>query len=104
GVWSYAMRRAGWRDDRHGWTASLPCQPFSQAGKGDGFDDERHLWPAFDHLRRECKPRVIFGEQVASKDGLAWLDLVQADLEATGYAIGTVDLCAAGFGAPHIRQ
>lgn len=104
GVWSYAMRRAGWRDDRHGWTASLPCQPFSQAGKGDGFDDERHLWPAFDHLRRECKPRVIFGEQVASKDGLAWLDLVQADLEATGYAIGTIDLCAAGFGAPHQRQ
>ncbi|MCK5644888.1 MAG: DNA cytosine methyltransferase, partial [Gammaproteobacteria bacterium] len=30
--------------------------------------------------------------------------LVQADLEGTGYATGAVDLCAAGIGAPHIRQ
>jgi DNA (cytosine-5)-methyltransferase 1 len=27
-----------------------------------------------------------------------------SDLEATGYAGGAVDLCAAGVGAPHIRQ
>src|SRR5690606_27652719 len=32
------------------------------------------------------------------------LDLVQADMEGTGYACGAVDTCAAGFGAPHIRQ
>ena len=31
-------------------------------------------------------------------------DLVQADMEAAGYACGAVDTCAAGFGAPHIRQ
>jgi len=104
GVWSYALRRAGWPDDRPVWTGSCPCQPFSSAGKGAGFADERHLWPAFFHLISVCTPSVIFGEQVASKDGLAWLDLVQADLEGTGYACGAVDLCAAGFGAPHIRQ
>lgn len=104
GVWSFALRRAGWPDDKSVWTGSCPCQPFSAAGKGNGFADERHLWPAFFHLISECKPGVIFGEQVASKDGLGWLDLVQADLEATNYAIGAVDLCAAGFGAPHIRQ
>lgn len=104
GVWSLALRRAGWPDDKPVWTGSCPCQPFSAAGKGNGFADERHLWPAFFHLISECKPGVIFGEQVASKDGLGWLDLVQADLEATNYAIGAVDLCAAGFGAPHIRQ
>jgi DNA (cytosine-5)-methyltransferase 1 len=46
----------------------------------------------------------VFGEQVASKDGLAWLDTVYADLEGEGYAVGAVDLCSAGFGAPHIRQ
>jgi DNA (cytosine-5)-methyltransferase 1 len=46
----------------------------------------------------------VFGEQVASKPGLAWLDLVHADLEGQGYAVGAVDLCAAGVGAPHIRQ
>lgn len=104
GVWSLALRRAGWPDNKPVWTGSCPCQPFSAAGKGNGFADERHLWPAFFHLISECKPGVIFGEQVASKDGLAWLELVQTDLEATNYAVGAVDLCAAGFGAPHIRQ
>jgi DNA (cytosine-5)-methyltransferase 1 len=104
GVWSYALRRAGWSDDRPVWTGSCPCQPFSSAGKGVGFDDERHLWPAFYHLISQCRPPVVFGEQVASKDGLAWLDLVQDDLEASKYAFGAADLCAAGVGAPHIRQ
>lgn len=104
GVWSYALRRAGWRDDRPVWTGSCPCQPFSAAGKGGGFSDERHLWPAFHWLIEQCRPPVVLGEQVASKDGLAWLDLVQADLEGTGYASRAVDICAAGVGAPHIRQ
>jgi DNA (cytosine-5)-methyltransferase 1 len=104
GVWSYALRLAGWPDDRHVWTGSCPCQPFSAAGKGAGFDDKRHLWPAWHWLISQCRPRVIFGEQVASNDGLGWLDLVQTDLEVEGYAVGPVDLCAAGVGAPHIRQ
>lgn len=104
GVWSHALRRAGWADDRPVWTGSCPCQPFSAAGKGAGFADERHLWPHFHWLIGQCRPDVVFGEQVASKDGLGWLDLVQADLEGTGYASGAVDLCAAGVGAPHIRQ
>ena len=104
GVWSYSLRRAGWPDDRPVWTGSCPCQPFSAAGKGGGFVDERHLWPALFHLVSVCKPKSFFGEQVASKDGLAWLDLVQSDMEAAGYAFGALDLCAASVGAPHIRQ
>ncbi|NDI17943.1 MAG: DNA cytosine methyltransferase, partial [Verrucomicrobia bacterium] len=27
GVWSLALRRAGWADDRPVWTGSCPCQP-----------------------------------------------------------------------------
>jgi DNA (cytosine-5)-methyltransferase 1 len=104
GVWSYALRLAGWSDDRPVWTGSCPCQPFSAAGKGKGFDDDRHLWPEFHRLIAECRPPVVFGEQVASKDGLGWLDTVHTDMEASGYAIGAADLCAAGIGAPHIRQ
>jgi DNA (cytosine-5)-methyltransferase 1 len=104
GVWSYALRLAGWPDDRPVWTGSCPCQPFSAAGKGAGFADERHLWPEFHRLISECRPPVVFGEQVASKDGLGWLDTVQSDMEASGYAFGAADLCAAGVGAPHIRQ
>lgn len=104
GVWSYALRRAGVPDDFPLWTGSCPCQPFSAAGKGGGVDDERHLWPAMFHLASECRPPVMLGEQVASKDGLGWLDLVQADMEAADYAFGAVDTCSAGSGAPHIRQ
>lgn len=104
GVWSYALRRAGWPDDGPVWTGSCPCQPFSSAGKGAGFADERHLWPAWHWLIAQRRPGLVLGEQVASKDGLAWLDLVQADMEAEGFAFGALDLCAAGFGAPHIRQ
>jgi len=104
GVWSHALRLAGWPDNRAIWTGSCPCQPFSAAGKGAGFDDERHLWPAFFDLIQQCNPPIVIGEQVASKDGLAWLDLVSADVEGSGRAFAAADLCAAGFGAPHIRQ
>lgn len=104
GVWSYALRQAGWRDNHPVWTGSCPCQPFSSAGKGKGFNDERHLWPEFYRLISQCRPTVCFGEQVASKPGLAWIDLVQTDMEEEGYAFGAVDTCAAGVGAPHIRQ
>ena len=104
GVWSLALRRAGWADDRPVWTGSCPCQPFSAAGKGVGFADERHLWPAFFHLITQCRPAVVLGEQVASKDADPWIDLVCADMEAMGYAFGAVPFPSAGVGAPHIRD
>jgi DNA (cytosine-5)-methyltransferase 1 len=104
GVWSLALRRAGWPDDRPVWTGSCPCQPFSAAGKGAGFADERHLWPAFHHLISERRPAVVLGEQVASSHVDAWIDLVHADLEAVGYAFGSVPFPSAGVGAPHIRD
>lgn len=104
GGWSHALKLASWPADRRVWTGSCPCQPFSTAGKGAGFDDERHLWPDFHFLIEQCKPPIVFGEQVASQDGLGWLDLVQADMEGAGYAVGAADLCAAGVGAFHIRQ
>jgi DNA (cytosine-5)-methyltransferase 1 len=104
GGWPYALRLASFSADRKVWTGSCPCQPFSQAGALGGFDDERHLWPAWHHLIRVCRPPVILGEQVASRQGLEWLDLVWSDLETEGYAVGAADLCAAGAGAPHIRQ
>jgi DNA (cytosine-5)-methyltransferase 1 len=102
GVWSHALRNAGWPDDAPIWTGSCPCQPFSAAGKQKGFDDERHLWPTWFGLIEQCRPAMVIGEQVAS--ALDWLDLVSADMEGAGYAFGASDLCAAGFGGAHIRQ
>ena len=104
GGWDYALRPAGWPDNLPIWTASCPCQPFSAAGKRKGLDDERHLWPALDWLISQCRPPIVVGEQVASKDGLEWFDLVSTDLEAKDYAVASFDLAAAGVGAPHIRQ
>lgn len=132
GVWSYALRNAGWPDSRPVWTGSCPCPPFSVAGKGqkcpdcgsqrnlchpgktghficldcgcDRYADGRHLWPEFSRLFKKRRPAVIFGEQVASKDGRYWLDAVSADLQNASYGVAGADICAAGVGAPHIRQ
>ena len=104
GGWSYALRLAGWPDDRPVWTGSCPCQPFSGAGLGLGTADERHLWPEIARLIGECAPPVCFGEQVASAAGRSWLASVRSDLEGMGYGVGAADLCAAGTGAPHVRQ
>jgi DNA (cytosine-5)-methyltransferase 1 len=104
GVWSHALRLAGWPDDRPVWTGSCPCQPFSSAGARLGTADERHLWPDWFNLIRERRPSVIFGEQVEAAVNHGWLDLVQADLESEDYACGAVGMPAAGVGAPHIRQ
>lgn len=104
GGWSLALRLAHWPDDKPVWTGSCPCQPFSQAGKRQVDSDERHLWPAFRAAIAECRPAIVFGEQVAGKDGRIWLAGVRSDLETLGYAVGAADLCAAGVSAPHIRQ
>lgn len=104
GVWSYALRRAGWPDDRPVWTGSCPCQPFSAAGKGTAFDDERHLWPAWHWLISQRRPPVVFGEQVASKDAEPWLGLVFADLEALAFEAAALAFPSAAVGAPHKRE
>lgn len=104
GGWSLALKLSGWPEDREVWTGSCPCQPFSCAGRGMGVDDERHLWPDFRNLIGQRRPAIVFGEQVASKDGLGWLAGVSADMETGGYRFAAADLCAAGVGAPQKRQ
>jgi DNA (cytosine-5)-methyltransferase 1 len=104
GVWSYALRLAGWPDDKPVWTGSCPCQPFSAAGKGIAFADERHLWPDWFYLIEQCRPTTVFGEQVASKDANPWIDLVSSDMEGLAFAFGAIAFPSAGVGAPHIRD
>lgn len=104
GGWSIALRLTGWPDDRPVWTGSAPCQPFSSAGRQKGKDDERHLFPVWLGLIRECRPATIFGEQVASAVAHGWLDDVYQGLEAEGYAVGAAVLPACSVGAPHRRD
>lgn len=104
GVWSHALRLAGWPDNKPIWTGSCPCQPFSATGKGSGFDDDRHLWPAFGWLIKQCRPQRIAGEQVAGGRADPWFDLVQNDVERMGYAFGLTPFPAAGVGSPNERE
>lgn len=106
GGWSMALRLAAWRDSRPVWSGSCPCQPFSSANTlgAKGRSDERHLWPAFFRLIRECRPPVVFGEQVAGAVEMGWLDEAFGDLEPEGYACAAVVLRAVDVGADHERR
>jgi DNA (cytosine-5)-methyltransferase 1 len=104
GGWSYALQLAGWPPERPVWTGSCPCQPFSSAGRQKGKADDRHLWPVWFGLIRECRPPVVFGEQVSSAIAHGWLDDVYQGLEAEGYAVGAAVLPACSVGAPHKRD
>jgi site-specific DNA-cytosine methylase len=101
GVIPYALRQAGWSDDREIMSGSCPCQPFSSAGKQKGFDDDRHLWPHMFKIIQELRPGVVIGEQVSSK--LEWWDAVASDLESANYAAAAFDLPGASIGAYHRR-
>jgi len=104
GGWSYALQLAGVPSSRPVWTGSCPCQPYSSAGKGQGSEDPRNLWPHFFRLIRESRPDLVFGEQVDDAIGFGWLDGVSADLEAEAYTVGAAVLGAHSVGAPHVRQ
>lgn len=104
GGWSEALRLAGWSTERPVWTGSCPCQPFSSAGNKKGKADERHLWPIWFNLIRECRPATIFGEQVSSAIAHGWLDDVYTGLEEEGYACGSAVLPACSVGTPHKRD
>jgi DNA (cytosine-5)-methyltransferase 1 len=104
GGWSRALRLAGIGDDVRIVTGSCPCQPFSSAGKGEGLNDARHLWPHFFRIISHLRPARVVGEQVASPDALVWWDAVCTDLDGAGYTGWAADLCSAGAGAAHIRQ
>lgn len=102
--WSLALRLAGWSDDRAVWTGSCPCQPFSFAGTRRGTDDDRHLLPIWLPIIGECRPPILFGEQVAPAIGWGWLDEISSGLEAFDYAVAAIVLPAFCIRAPHRRD
>lgn len=102
GVWSHALRRAGWADDRPVWTGSCPCQPFSSAsrGRGGGFGSDKDLWPVWNLLIQERRPADVLGEQISGGLGLDWLSRTSRDLEVGAYTVWAADFCASLFGFP----
>lgn len=80
----------------------FPCQPYSQAGKQRGKDDDRDLWPEMFRIIREIQPTWVVGENVANFANME-LDRTLFDLESEGYETGTFVLPACGVDAKHQR-
>jgi len=81
----------------------FPCQPFSCAGKQQGKEDERYLWPEVVRCLAVLRPTWFLGENVY---GLLHLGIEQvcADLEALGYQVAVLGIPACAVDAPHIRK
>lgn len=104
GGWARALDTINWPSNMPVWTASLPCQPFSTAGKQKGFNDQRHLWPAFFEHVKDRTPPILFGEQTQSELGRDWLSHILFELDSLGYRGVAADLCGACVGSPQKRQ
>ena len=100
GGWAYALSLAGWADDAPVWTGSCPCQCHSRAAHGRNVAAD--LWPEFRRLIVQCRPPVVFGEQVRA--ARCWLDGVCSDMEAVGYAFRACVLPAYSVGLDHARE
>lgn len=84
-------------------SAGFPCQPWSSAGRRNGTDDERWLWPEISRVVREVEPRWVFLENVPRlvDGGLAE---VLRDLALCGFNAEWNLFSAAETGAPHLRE
>jgi DNA (cytosine-5)-methyltransferase 1 len=84
-------------------TAGYPCQPFSTAGRRQGENDERHLWPAVAAAVRHLRPGLVVLENVSGHASMG-LDAVVGDLAGAGYDAAWRCLRAADVGACHRRN
>lgn len=88
-------------------TGGFPCQPYSQAGKRLGTEDDRHLWPEMLRVIREVQPTYVVGENVygiVNWNGGLVFNEVQVDLENEGYEVQACVLPACAVGALHRRD
>ena len=91
-------------------SGGFPCQPFSTAGKREGVEDPRHLFPFIRDGIAECRPRLVFLENVEgiisakTADGESVLKYVLRELEGLGYRATAGVFSAAEVGATHQRK
>jgi len=84
-------------------TAGYPCQPFSQAGKRLGTEDDRHIWPYIREIVAQKRPAWCVFENVYGHVSMG-LDQVLSDLETDSYATRAFIVPACGVDAPHRRD
>ena len=88
-------------------TGGFPCQPFSQAGKRKGTNDNRYLWPEMLRVIREFHPSWVIAENVRGlltiEQGVVF-EQVCLDLEGEGYEVQPFVIPAVAVNAPHRRD
>jgi DNA (cytosine-5)-methyltransferase 1 len=85
-------------------TAGFPCQPFSVAGKQQGEEDERNMWPETLSVLRTVRPRYALLENVSGLFAHEYARRIFADLAESGFDARWRVLSAAEVGAPHKRD
>ena len=88
--------------------AGFPCQPFSIAGKGLGFDDPRgNIFSKLATIIEAKKPMIVFLENVANlvrhNGGKTYTSILEK-LELIGYSVSSKILDSAFFGVPQSRR
>jgi len=84
-------------------TGGLPCQPFSQAGKQRGKEDDRYLWDEMLRIIREVRPTWVIIENVTNLKNLGLTEFL-SDLDDSAYRNQTYDIPACGVNAKHRRH
>ena len=85
-------------------TGGFPCQPFSVAGKGEGKDDPRNMWPQTIEIIRRVRPEFAFLENVPGLLNHEYIRRIFGDLAESGFNIAWKIISAAEVGAPHKRD
>lgn len=121
-----------WRGRVDVLTAGFPCQPFSCAGKRNGAEDDRYLWPQVLRVIEEIRPTWFVGENVGGilsmvltgeetkvgsytdvcgenytfyeKRQRFVIEQIRIDLASIGYSVQPVVIPACAVGAPHRRD
>lgn len=81
----------------------FPCQPVSHAGRRQGKDDDRWLWPFMYQVIESVRPTWVLGENVVGLITMG-LDDILSDLGNLGYSTWQAVIPAASVQAPHIRE
>ena len=84
-------------------TGGYPCQPFSNAGKRNGTEDSRHLYPFIERIIEDDLPRRVFFENVEGHIAMGLREVLNS-LECRGYKTAWGIFSASEAGAPQQRK
>jgi len=83
----------------------FPCQPWSDAGKKLGTEDDRDLWSAMASIIENLRPEWVIGENVRGfVNEPMGLQRSLSDLERIGYQAVPFVIPACAVDAPHRRE